>query len=219
MMPLQGASGGCVPFLSAIEAALECTGFKVSSLRQTDGIRRRSPLGLRNGPANDRAGISQALRMRTFESRPVAIKFQLSDWTLISIDPDAGFVVTDLCDDTPPVDVSYPPAAIPRSGTDGFLARSLRVGRIQQVIRFTPEYVCYVPYAVPASLHRSISRVDAYKQTSPSKTRSTIYRNTAGTQNTAAARLRGAFIANRTNSVSSSSTHGQYPKGPISNAC
>lgn len=114
--------------------------------------------------------------MTDWELRAVAFKFQLSDLTLFSVSLPLQMRALQLGDGVDPVAVPAPPAFILAPGSQGFGIRALPVTAVQDAVRISAEYICYVQSQYSHYYIDLHSDFDAYKSKFSSKTRSTITR-------------------------------------------
>lgn len=114
--------------------------------------------------------------MTRWQLRPIPFKFQLSDWTLLSISLPLQVRAERLVEQTPPVDTLMPPAEERLAGSQGFLIRGLPVGAELPALRRVGEYLCYVPLQYQHCYIDLGMSFEHYQQKFSSKTRSTIHR-------------------------------------------
>lgn len=114
--------------------------------------------------------------MSAGQLRPVAFKFQLSDWTLFSVALPLQVRVDRLVDRTAAHATLSPPAEAPLPGSEGFLVRGLPVAGEPPVLRRIDDYLCYVPSRYQHCYIDLGGSFEAYQKKFSSKTRSTINR-------------------------------------------
>jgi hypothetical protein len=116
--------------------------------------------------------------MNRWQFRPIAFKFQLSDWTLFSTSLPLQVRPVDLLDDTPPVESPVPPTDELMAGSQGFMIRSLPITKELPTISHMGDYLCYVPLQYQ-HCHIDLGiTFEGYQKKFSSKTRSTITRKT-----------------------------------------
>ncbi|MBT9566866.1 MAG: GNAT family N-acetyltransferase [Thiobacillus sp.] len=114
--------------------------------------------------------------MTDWQLRPIPFKFQLSDWTLLSVSLPLQVRAERLVEQTPPVDTLTPPADQLVAGSEGFLIRGLPVAGELPVLGRIGEYLRYVPLQYQHCYIDLGMSFEQYQQKFSSKTRSTINR-------------------------------------------
>lgn len=114
--------------------------------------------------------------MNPWELRPVALKFQMSDRTLLSVSLPLQVRAVGLVDQTPVHDSVPQPDDTPHPDSQGFLIRGLPLSGPQPTLQRVGDYLCYIPAQYQhCYIDFDMSFADYQKKFS-SKTRSTINR-------------------------------------------
>lgn len=107
----------------------------------------------------------------------VPFKFQLSDWTIISLSLRLQVRADRLIDKTPPVLRPEPPAFHELAdGSQGFVIRGLPIAELLPTISRTGNYIRYIPKQYQHCYINFDMSFEAYQLKFSSKTRSTILR-------------------------------------------
>lgn len=114
--------------------------------------------------------------MTRWHLRPIPFKFQLSDWTLLSVSLPMQVRAERLVEQTPPVETLTPPMDDRLADSQGFLIRGLPVATELPILRRVGEYLCYVPLQYQHCYIDLGTSFEQYQQKFSSKTRSTINR-------------------------------------------
>lgn len=114
--------------------------------------------------------------MNRWHCQPVPFKFQLSDWTLFSINIQLQVRAERLVDETPPVQVPAVPTIPLTQGSQGYVIRGMPVAVDLPAISRTGAYLSYVPLQYQHCYIDLGLGFASYQAKFSSKTRSTILR-------------------------------------------
>jgi CelD/BcsL family acetyltransferase involved in cellulose biosynthesis len=114
--------------------------------------------------------------MNHWQFRPVPFKFQLSDWTLLSVTLQMQMRAERLIYETSPVETPVPPADELMEGSQGFLIRGLPITAELPAISRSGDFLCYVPLQYQHCYIDLGMSFEDYQKKFSSKTRSTINR-------------------------------------------
>jgi len=114
--------------------------------------------------------------MNDWQFRQVPFKFQLSDWTLFSVELPLQVRAVRLINDTlPATEIAIPMDELV-AGSQGFVVRGLPVATPLPVVSKIGSYLCYVPLQYQHSYIDLSLSFERYQKKFSSKTRSTISR-------------------------------------------
>ena len=114
--------------------------------------------------------------MSGWRFRNVPIKYQISDWTILSVPLRLQVRSVALGDETPQHRTPPPPVHELMEGSQGFLIRSLPVSATLPRLSRTRDYLCYVPLQYEHCYIDLSLTLEKYQKKFSSKTRSTINR-------------------------------------------
>ena len=114
--------------------------------------------------------------MSRWQCRSVPFRFQLSDWTLFSVQIPLQVRAETLNDQLPPVITPEPPTEAPVAGSQGFLIRGVPIAAELPPVSRAGDYLCYAPLQYQHCYIDLGLSFEDYQKTFSSKTRSTINR-------------------------------------------
>jgi CelD/BcsL family acetyltransferase involved in cellulose biosynthesis len=111
-----------------------------------------------------------------WQRRDVPLKYQLSDWTLFSIDLPLQMRAVQLTDEEPPAAHLAPPDEPLAEGSQGYSIRALPVASDPPRLSATGDFLCYVSLVYSHCYIDLRQSFEDYQKKFSSKTRSTINR-------------------------------------------
>lgn len=114
--------------------------------------------------------------MNRWDLHQVPLKFQLSDWTILSITLKLQCRSVDLMDESPLQALPSPPVEELMDGSQGFMIRALPVTGKIPIFSQSEGYLCYVPLQYQHCYIDLTLSFSDYRNKFSSKTRSTINR-------------------------------------------
>lgn len=114
--------------------------------------------------------------MSRWQYRSVPFRFQLSDWTLFSVQIPLQVRAETLNDQTSPVITPEPPTEALTEGSQGFLIRGLPIAEELPPVSRIGDYFCYAPLQYQHCYIDMGLGFEGYQKKFSSKTRSTINR-------------------------------------------
>jgi len=114
--------------------------------------------------------------MSHWRFRNVPFKYQISDWTILSVPLSLQVRSVALGDETPQHGTPAPPVTELMEGSQGFLIRNLPVSAALPSLSRARDYLCYVPLQFEHCYIDLSLSFEKYQKKFSSKTRSTINR-------------------------------------------